>query len=248
LAVIALTGCVSSTVIHQTTQKDFQPGTGGETKNKARQLFYEGGPTYGSAMSWIETSIKFKEDGFQVGTDRQILCEYEAMGDPCVKEWTGVSGDRFGVHAQGCDVQVWFKKQETAVQFAQLIYTLKRQAAENGVAGKAPTAAGVSDEAETVLTEVDTPPAFAPEEKANAYAVVIGIENYRSIPKSDYSRRDAVLVKSYLKALGYQERNIALLTNDKASRSDVEKSLRWKTKPENSMSSNAPPSVRMRRS
>ncbi|MEI6610848.1 MAG: caspase family protein [Deltaproteobacteria bacterium] len=77
----------------------------------------------------------------------------------------------------------------------------------------------------TIKSDIDELPAAMSEPRKNAYAVVIGIENYRSIPKSDYSRSDATLVKAYLKALGFQERNIEFLTDEKATRTDIEKSL-----------------------
>ena len=69
------------------------------------------------------------------------------------------------------------------------------------------------------------PPAIMAEPRDDTYAIVIGIENYRSLPKSDYSGRDATLMKAYLKALGYQERNIEFLTDEKATKTDLEKSL-----------------------
>ncbi|MBU4321175.1 MAG: caspase family protein, partial [Nitrospinae bacterium] len=59
----------------------------------------------------------------------------------------------------------------------------------------------------------------------NDVAVVIGIEGYQALPKSDYSYDDARLVKDYLKALGFKERNIELLTDEKATKSSIEKSL-----------------------
>lgn len=77
----------------------------------------------------------------------------------------------------------------------------------------------------TIKSDIDELPTIMSEPRKNAYTVVIGIENYRSIPKSDYSRSDATLVKAYLKALGFQERNIEFLTDEKATRTDIEKSL-----------------------
>ena len=56
-------------------------------------------------------------------------------------------------------------------------------------------------------------------------AIVIGIENYRGLPKSDFSKSDAGLVKDYLRALGIQERNIEFLTDEQATKTDIEKSL-----------------------
>jgi len=56
-------------------------------------------------------------------------------------------------------------------------------------------------------------------------AVVIGIEGYQNLPKSDYSYDDARLVKDYLKALGFKERNIELLTDERATKSSIEKTI-----------------------
>ena len=56
-------------------------------------------------------------------------------------------------------------------------------------------------------------------------AVVIGIEGYQSLPKSDYSYDDAMLVKDYLKALGFKERNIEFLADERATKSSIEKTV-----------------------
>jgi len=59
----------------------------------------------------------------------------------------------------------------------------------------------------------------------NDIAVIIGIEGYQNLPKSEYSYDDAKLVKEYFKALGIKERNIDFLVDEKATKSAVEKSL-----------------------
>jgi hypothetical protein len=59
----------------------------------------------------------------------------------------------------------------------------------------------------------------------NDLAVVIGIEGYQNLPKSDYSYADARLVKDYVKALGFKERNIELITDEKATRSGIAKAV-----------------------
>ncbi|BCB96053.1 hypothetical protein JZK55_09750 [Dissulfurispira thermophila] len=56
-------------------------------------------------------------------------------------------------------------------------------------------------------------------------AIIIGIEKYQGLPKSDYSKNDAKLVKDYLKALGFQERNIELITDEKATLSAITKTI-----------------------
>ncbi|MFA6317760.1 MAG: caspase family protein, partial [Elusimicrobiota bacterium] len=79
--------------------------------------------------------------------------------------------------------------------------------------------------------DVAAPPSLAEGERTlgpNDFAVVIGIERYRNVPRSDYSGTDARLVKSYLKALGIPERNIELLIDDGATLSAINKTLdRW---------------------
>jgi len=87
--------------------------------------------------------------------------------------------------------------------------------------------------------DVGVVPKFAGAASEHDVAVVIGIESYRGLPKSAYSRVDAQLVKRYLLALGYKERNIALLTDDKATYIDIKKTLetwlRNVAKPESSV-------------
>lgn len=56
-------------------------------------------------------------------------------------------------------------------------------------------------------------------------AVIIGIEGYQNVPKADYAFDDAVLVRAYARALGFKERNIELLTDDKATLSGIVKSV-----------------------
>ena len=80
---------------------------------------------------------------------------------------------------------------------------------------------------ESVETDIDKP-SFAITERIfgdNDVAVIIGIEGYQALPKSDYSYDDAKLVKDYLKALGFKERNIELITDEKATKSSIEKTL-----------------------
>lgn len=59
----------------------------------------------------------------------------------------------------------------------------------------------------------------------NDMAVIVGVENYQDLPKADYSAGDARLVKDYLIALGFKERNIELLLNERATLSAIKKTL-----------------------
>jgi len=74
-------------------------------------------------------------------------------------------------------------------------------------------------------SDVDRVTITRPAEKKNAYAVVVGIENYRdNLPKADFAANDATLMGEYLtKVLGYPEENVVVRLNANATRNDVEK-------------------------
>lgn len=70
------------------------------------------------------------------------------------------------------------------------------------------------------------PPALAAGERAfgdDDAAVVIGVEKYRGLPAAEYAAGDARLVKDYLLALGFKERNIQLLVDEDATQSAIRK-------------------------
>lgn len=85
-------------------------------------------------------------------------------------------------------------------------------------------ARGISGEVAS-SADIQDIPDFKAVSRPNDLAVIIGIESYRGLPKSDYSKSDAGIVKDYLKALGFQERNVTFLTDDNASLSDIKKTL-----------------------
>ncbi len=85
-------------------------------------------------------------------------------------------------------------------------------------------AKGLSGEI-TASIDIHDMPDFKAVSRPNDLAVIIGIENYRGLPKSDYSKSDAGLVKDYLKALGFRERNIEFITDADATKSSIEKSI-----------------------
>jgi len=74
-------------------------------------------------------------------------------------------------------------------------------------------------------SDVDAPSALGVKVKSNAYAVVIGIESYRNkLPKADFASHDAQVMGDYLtKVMGYEEENVAVLLNDRAAKTDLEK-------------------------
>ncbi|TAJ08050.1 MAG: caspase family protein [Nitrospirae bacterium] len=75
------------------------------------------------------------------------------------------------------------------------------------------------------VSDVDRLPSVVASPQRHAYAVVIGIEQYREkLPKADFADRDAKLVGEYLtKVLGYPEENVVVRVNEKATKTDLEK-------------------------
>jgi len=60
----------------------------------------------------------------------------------------------------------------------------------------------------------------------NGVAVLIGIENYEFLPAALYADRDAIAMREYVKrSFGFDEGNITLLINDKATLSNIGKEL-----------------------
>jgi branched-chain amino acid transport system substrate-binding protein len=116
-----------------------------------------------------------------------------------------------------------------AVPPAPLEAPARRPMADQGME----QAAGDSDKpirrtpAQTV--DVAAIPSFGKEQRLfgeKDVAIVIGIENYRkNLPKSNYSSNDARTMKAYLEALGFAPRNIEYLSDEDATRSDIQKAI-----------------------
>ena len=94
-------------------------------------------------------------------------------------------------------------------------------------AGKTSVAAGGSSVfggAEMAKIDAElAPPVSTVPSKEHAYAVVVGVEDYRDLPRVDYAKRDAEMVKQYLiHSLGYREQNVVLLLNDRVTKAGLE--------------------------
>lgn len=92
----------------------------------------------------------------------------------------------------------------------------------------APVSAAPAAPAAAPGVNVDLPPASTVKQDPDAYAVVIGIEKYRQsgIPSVDFAARDARTMHAYLTgAMGFDPKNAVLLTDERASKTDLEKHL-----------------------
>lgn len=75
---------------------------------------------------------------------------------------------------------------------------------------------------------VDAPPAAKTSIDPDALAVVVGVERYRQegIPAVSYAASDARIVHAYLtKSMGFDPKNVILLANEQATKTDLEKYL-----------------------
>ncbi len=79
-------------------------------------------------------------------------------------------------------------------------------------------------------SDVDRVPSTQVRLKADAYALVIGIEQYTgAVPRAEFAAADAALVREYLTAMiGYPEDHVLTLLNEKATRADLVHAVeRW---------------------
>jgi len=224
-------GCAAG-IIHQTTEKDLQAVTYDETKNKLKKMFYKG--SHSISFYSAPSSIKITTEGFQViplKGGKQVSCEYESIGDPFVKDWGPAAQERFGVHMNGCAAQIWFEQKESAIMFAQSLYTLKHQAEEYKVTQSLPSrdTASVESKVKVIKTDVDTLPLpvipddtpYRAPDFGTYHALVIGNNDYRHLPKLRTAVNDAKIMAAILRdKYGFE---LKLLLN--ATRADILRTL-----------------------
>lgn len=73
--------------------------------------------------------------------------------------------------------------------------------------------------------DVDALPAGSSAPNPDAFAVVIGVEKYRQagVPAVDYASRDAKTMAAYLGMMGFDAKNVSLLTDAQAGKVDFDK-------------------------
>lgn len=101
----------------------------------------------------------------------------------------------------------------------ELKQMMKEAAAENSRPAAAPVAAAV-----VYKSDVDAP-AYKASENADAYALVVGVEKYNTLPDARFAERDAKAMNAHLLAMGYPQRNIVLLTGSQATKTGLIKNL-----------------------
>jgi hypothetical protein len=88
-----------------------------------------------------------------------------------------------------------------------------------------PAAAPVVPTRTVASAPVSLAPNFSNASAVEDYAVIVGIENYPDLPAATYAERDAAAARNFIRALGVPERNIVLLTGNRATKTGMEKTL-----------------------
>lgn len=177
-------------------------------------------------LVWKSTStspdnIEFSPDGRhlvgRVGLDLVVFSASDGKRQPAPE-----GSEHHNIFAFAPDGAFFAAAKDTEVR----LYPLKGGAVRPAAAAAAPAAAPLPPP-ETVES-VDAPPEAKPKVDPEAFAVVIGVERYRQsgIPKVDFAASDAKTVHAYLtRSMGFDPRNVVLLTDEQATKTDLEKYL-----------------------
>lgn len=92
---------------------------------------------------------------------------------------------------------------------APVVFTVVREGVGVEASARAPSAPAPAAP-KAPVSDIDAPARRGPE-RPDDFALVIGIEEYQSLPRADYAVRDAQAVRRHLAALGVPERNIVSL-------------------------------------
>jgi hypothetical protein len=96
---------------------------------------------------------------------------------------------------------------------------------EGPITAKRNTQTAIITPVSLTKSDIHRLPSMRAKTNRNAYAIVIGVEQYRqSLPHADFAAADARIVTEYLtKVMGYPAENVVTLLNDRALQSDMAK-------------------------
>ncbi len=177
----------------------------------------------------------------QIDTVRLLLDRGADIHAKC-KEWDSLTYAAFQGHADVAKLLI-----DRGIDIDNAMASLERYGGSSSKAGikllerlaKKPDPGGQSMAVKSatsspsplrIKSDVDEPPSMKAKPNKNAFAIVIGIEEYRQkLPKADFAAADAKIISEYLtKTMGYPEENVITLINDRALKSDMEKYFdRW---------------------
>ena len=236
LVSMAMTGC--GTLLYKPDESVIKSMSFQEAKNKAESLY---------AQIQRGGNLKVHTDHLEISGPRwQGNCYFNAMPiditdyGPLAGGGGYPMGSRYSVSLGSGQVcgSFMFKEYQDAIVFANAAFVLKNtplkakesffqalKQRENVVTIAQPAIKPDTVAIPQVISDIDELPLVKMKANKNAYAIVIGIENYRQkLPKADYAVADAKTMTEYLtKVMGYPEENVVTLTNEHAAKSDFEK-------------------------
>jgi len=239
-AVLILSGCSIAMALHGNKQPDFEHIKVGATKEEIDYEFnkpgtskdlgdgktevtykYEIGNSPNPGRAWVNFYI----DLITIGLAELILTPVELFQGKDVETRIVYGPDNKALEVLGytpppisAAVTMAQEEQEKYVRKRPVIMSSDQQSTSMPPTSlNAPPPLPPSD--------VDVLPVTKTRARKNAHAVVIGLERYRNeLPQANHAERDARVVARYLSGtMGYEEGNIALLLNDRATKGDMEK-------------------------
>ncbi len=144
----------------------------------------------------------------------------DAVSAPAVRLLLLKGADKTAKNSYG-DTPLDLAKRRDDRDLLSLFAMSKSQLRSWTAPASAPAAAGTAaPPASAALPDVEAPPRKRAE-RPDDYALIVGIEDYQSVPKADYGVRDARAVRRYLEALGVPARNIVSLEGPAATASKL---------------------------
>src|SRR3990172_6363017 len=177
---------------------------------------------FNARVVFKQATLILEKDGYEV-----VTIEYSSNDIGGNWKTYGAEGEQYAIKATAALVN----KLMQSSTFASLIMNRqqvpsKLQELDQPRSGVA--VAGIHNSAPAipiVKSDVDDLPTKKAKANKSAYAIVIGIEQYRQkLPKADFATHDAQTMTDYLtRVMGYPEENVVTLLNDRATKSDFEK-------------------------
>ena len=239
-AILTLSGCSIAMALHGNKQPNFEHITVGATKEEIDYEFNKPGTSKYFGDGKTEVTYKYEIgnspnparagvngllDLYTFGIAELILTPIEFFQGKDVETRIVYGPDSKALEVLGYTAPPVSAEMKVA-QEEQEKYILKRPVSmvfDQQRTNTPPSSFNVSPPLQ--LSDVDVLPVTKTGTRKNAHAVVIGLERYRNeLPQANHAERDARVVARYLSGtMGYEEGNIALLLNDRATKGDMEK-------------------------
>jgi caspase domain-containing protein len=239
-AVLILSGCSIAMALHGNREPNFEHITVGATKEEIDYEFNKPGTSKDLGDGKTEVTYKYEIgnspnparagvngliDLYTIGIAELILTPIELFKGKDVETRIVYGPDNKALEVLGytpppisATVEMAQEEQEKYIRKRPVIMSSDQQRTS-----RPPTSLSAPPPLQP--SDVDVLPVTRTGTRKTAHAVVIGLERYRNeLPQANHAERDARIVARYLSgSMGYEEGNVALLLNDRATKGDMEK-------------------------